>query len=158
MRACIIITAIALISGSGYGIAGDPQADNAGKEELKPQTVCPVMGGKINKDSFVDVKGKRIYLCCQGCEKAIKADPDKYIKKIQDSGEKPAELQTVCPVMGGKINKDSFVDVKGKRIYLCCQGCEKAIKADPDKYIKKMEDAGIVIEAAPTEDSKEKKK
>lgn len=64
---------------------------------------------------------------------------------------KELKAQTVCPVMGGKINKDSFVDVDGKRIYLCCQGCEKAILADPDKFLKKMEDEGIVLDPAPAE-------
>ena len=64
---------------------------------------------------------------------------------------KELKAQTVCPVMGGKINKDSFVDVEGKRIYLCCQGCEKAILADPDKFLKKMEAEGIVLDPAPAE-------
>jgi YHS domain-containing protein len=58
------------------------------KTELKPQSVCPVMGGKIDKNSYVDVKGKRVYLCCAGCKKAIKADPDKYLAKIKEKGEK----------------------------------------------------------------------
>lgn len=126
------------------------------EEELKAQTVCPVMGGKINTSSFVDVDGQRIYLCCQGCEKAIKADPEKYIKKMAENGEKPALLQTTCPVMGGKIKKTSYVDVKGKRIYMCCDGCSGAIKADPDKYIEKLEKEGVTIDTAPekTEDKK----
>ena len=60
-----------------------------------------------------------------------------------------AEPQTQCPVMGGKVNKQLFVDVNGKRIYVCCGGCIKAIKADPDKYIKQMEAAGIELEKTP---------
>ena len=60
-----------------------------------------------------------------------------------------AKTQTICPVMGGKIDKKSFVDVKGKRIYMCCPGCADTIKADPDKYIKKLEDQGVVLEKAP---------
>lgn len=60
-----------------------------------------------------------------------------------------AKAQTTCPVMGGKIDKKCFVDVKGKRIYMCCPGCASKIKADPDKYIKQLEDQGIVLEKAP---------
>jgi len=65
--------------------------------------------------------------------------------------EKKAEpkTQTVCPVMGGKINKAQYADVKGKRIYVCCPGCIGKIKADPDKYIKQMETKGIVIDKTP---------
>lgn len=71
-----------------------------------------------------------------------------------------AKAQTVCPVMGGKIDKKCFVDVKGKRIYMCCPGCADKIKADPDKYIKQLEDQGIVLEKAqePKKDATEVKK
>jgi YHS domain-containing protein len=61
--------------------------------------------------------------------------------------------QTTCPVMGGKINKKLFVDVKGKRIYVCCAGCISKIKANPDKYIKQMEAEGIVLEEAPKQEN-----
>ena len=57
--------------------------------------------------------------------------------------------QTTCPVMGGAINKALFVDHDGKRIYLCCAGCTGAVKADPAKYIKKLEDQGIALDKAP---------
>ena len=57
--------------------------------------------------------------------------------------------QTTCPVMGGKINPAQYVDVNGKRIYVCCAGCTGPIKADPAKYIKKMEAEGIEIEKTP---------
>ena len=61
-----------------------------------------------------------------------------------------AKAQTTCPVMAGNpINKNIFVDVEGKRIYVCCKGCIGAIKKNPAKYIKQMEAAGIVLEAAP---------
>jgi rhodanese-related sulfurtransferase len=59
------------------------------KKVVKPQTTCPVMGGKISRKIFVDVKGRRIYACCQGCLPKIKAEPDKYIKKILAKGETP---------------------------------------------------------------------
>ena len=59
---------------------------------------------------------------------------------------KKAKLQSTCPVMGGKINKKLYVDVKGKRIYVCCAGCVAAIKKDPTKYISKLEKAGVTIE------------
>ena len=63
--------------------------------------------------------------------------------------EKVQKKQTTCPVMGGKINKAQYADVKGKRIYVCCPGCIGKIKADPDKYIKKMEAEGIVLDKTP---------
>ena len=63
--------------------------------------------------------------------------------------QEPPKKQTVCPVMGGKINKAEYADVKGKRIYVCCAGCIAKIKADPDQYIKQMEAEGITLDKAP---------
>jgi YHS domain-containing protein len=62
------------------------------------------------------------------------------------------QTQTTCPVMGGKINKAQYADVKGKRIYVCCPGCIGKIKADPDKYIKQMEAEGIVLDKTPKQE------
>jgi YHS domain-containing protein len=56
------------------------------KTEVKKQTTCPVMGGKINKAQYADVNGKRIYVCCPGCIGKIKAAPDKYIKQLAAKG------------------------------------------------------------------------
>jgi len=63
--------------------------------------------------------------------------------------QEPLKKQTVCPVMGGKINKAEYADVKGKRIYVCCAGCIAKIKADPDQYIKQMEAEGITLDKTP---------
>ncbi len=65
--------------------------------------------------------------------------------------------QTTCPVMKGKkIDSKQYVDVNGKRIYVCCPGCIAPIKANPEKYIGEMEAAGVVLEDAPAKaESKE---
>jgi len=126
--------------------------DKAAEKDSKAQKICPVMGGKINKSQYADVKGKRIYVCCMGCIATIKKDPDKYIKKLEAEGVKIQELkkQTTCPVMTGTpIKKSLFADVKGKRIYVCCGGCIVAIKQDPDKYLKILEEEGILLEDVP---------
>ena len=61
----------------------------------------------------------------------------------------PTQPQTVCPVMGGKINKNLFVDVDGKRVYVCCKGCLPDLKQDPAKYIAQLEAKGVKLDAAP---------
>ena len=57
--------------------------------------------------------------------------------------------QTVCPVMGGKVNKTLFVDYDGKRVYACCSGCLPDLKQDPAKYIKQLEAKGVKLDATP---------
>ena len=53
--------------------------------------------------------------------------------------------QTTCPIMGNPINEDVYVDYQDKRIYFCCAGCDTSFQEDPDKYIKQMEDEGVVL-------------
>ncbi len=115
------------------------------KAEIKLQTTCPVMGGAIDKNLYIDHDGKRVYICCKGCEAPLKKDPAKYIKALEAEGVTVAKLQTECPVMDGVIDKSLYVDHGGKRIYVCCQGCIAAVKKDPAKTIKSMEAAGVAL-------------
>jgi len=68
------------------------QAGGAPTAGAKAQTVCPIMGGKINKAQYVDVGGHRVYMCCGGCADKIKADPAKAIRSIRARGEEPERL------------------------------------------------------------------
>jgi YHS domain-containing protein len=68
--------------------------------------------------------------------------------KAEKEEEKAKVAQTACPVMGGKINRDVYTDHDGKRVYFCCKGCVATFKKDPAKYVKKLEDAGVILDAA----------
>ncbi len=126
--------------------------------DTKVQTICPVMGGKINKEIYADYQGERIYFCCKGCVDEFLQNPGKYVKKLKDQGitlektplplptEKSPKPQTKCPVMGGKINKEIYTDYEGNRIYFCCHGCVEKFKADPDMYMKIMEEEGVMLD------------
>jgi len=47
--------------------------------------------------------------------------------------------QTTCPVMeGNPINKQYFVEYKGKKVYFCCPGCDKKFTANPEQYLAKL--------------------
>lgn len=59
---------------------------------LKLQTECPVLGGPIDKNLFVDYKGKRIYVCCAGCIETVNADPEKFLKILADKNEYAEEV------------------------------------------------------------------
>ena len=89
-----------------------------------------------------------------GCEKK-ESQTSEPIEKLtttpaqeQSVTTAAGRTQTVCPLMGGKINKNIFADYNGKRVYFCCAGCVDAFKKDPAKYIKQMEDKGIVLDKA----------
>lgn len=108
LKSIFVSTAITLLT-AGLLLAEEGQqpttpASPDAVTAARPQTVCPVMGGQIgplDKALYVDVKGKRIYICCAACESAILADPDMYIKKIEKRGETvadaPSSPETVTP-------------------------------------------------------------
>ena len=66
-----------------------------------------------------------------------------------DDGVAQDGKQTLCPIMRGKINKDLYADVEGKRIYVCCASCIDRIKSNPGKYIEKLEKQGITLDKTP---------
>ena len=73
----LLISVVVLALAAGPALAAD---------QPKPQTLCPVLGGNVDKQVYVDYQGKRVYFCCQGCDAAFKKDPEKYMKKLQEQG------------------------------------------------------------------------
>jgi len=59
------------------------------------------------------------------------------------------EAQVACPVQGGKINKDLYVDYQGQRVYFCCPACIDIFKKDPEKYLREMRKQGVTPEKTP---------
>lgn len=78
----------------GHDHAGHDHAAHEGHDhgELAAQTTCPVMGGTINKELYVDKDGKRIYVCCEACIEKLKADFAKYEAKLEEMGQKAQTL------------------------------------------------------------------
>jgi YHS domain-containing protein len=102
-----------------------------------PNKICPVMGGKINPSIFTEYKGHKIYFCCPSCIEQFKAEPQKYLKKIPKAPEQ--NINKICPVMGGKTNKNIHTNYKGNTIYFCCPSCIEVFQKDPEKYMKILE-------------------
>jgi len=63
----------------------------AGSAFSKEQAMCPVMGGKVNKEIYVDHAGQRVYFCCNMCIDTFKKEPGKYLKKMAADGVVPAK-------------------------------------------------------------------
>ena len=96
--------------------------------------------------------------CLQGCGKDkdvaqtdMNNETTKAVEAAKDvvADAAVAGDQKKCPIMGNPISKSLYVDHEGKRVYFCCGGCPARFKADPEKYIKKMEADGVVLEKTP---------
>lgn len=71
----LFITALMVLCENGYTLDKSPS-----------QAICPVMDAPIDESLYVDHNGKRIYVCCGACISAVRRNPEKYIKELQDSG------------------------------------------------------------------------
>ncbi len=121
----------------GFSAAAEEKVELPVKAAPILQLVCPVMGGKINPELYVDVDGRRVYVCCAGCTAAILKEPAKYIAKVD---EHISARQQTCPVMeGNKVDRKLFVAHQGRKIYVCCRGCLPKVEADPAGYLKKVD-------------------
>ena len=84
--------------------------------------------------------------CCS------KSKAEKKEKVKQETVQKAEVNQTVCPVMGGEINKEIYADNNGKRVYFCCQKCLNTFQKNPEKYMEKLEEEGVTLENAPEQE------
>lgn len=73
-------------------------------------------------------------LILYGCSKKVETTEPVTTEAVAAT----ATEQKTCPVMGGAVNKNMFVEYKGKKVYFCCAGCEEKFKANPEKYIAKL--------------------
>jgi YHS domain-containing protein len=85
IRLILVLGAALGMLAFGLGLTGIAQA--------APQTLCPVLGNKIDKNVFVDYHGERIYFCCSGCINEFKKNPAKYLEKMKSEGVTPAKMQ-----------------------------------------------------------------
>ena len=57
------------------------------KELIEKQKTCPVTDQPLRsmgQPVKVRVKGRTVFLCCAGCKKKLLANPDKYLKKLDE--------------------------------------------------------------------------
>ncbi len=69
-----------------------------------------------------------------------------------------AQQQVICPVTEsplGSMGTPLKIDVNGKAIFICCEGCREALLSEPDKYLARLT-AGVSDHArdvvSPTEE------
>jgi len=62
--------------------------------------------------------------------------------QAQCCGEKPSSS-----IQKKEIDATLYIDIKGKRIFTCCKECLEKIKADPEKFIKDIEEGGVKFDS-----------
>ncbi len=165
---------------SQFQISGKPSLlnppedrESAALDQLSPedrklalaQKVCPVTGAKLGsmgKPYRISLGERIVFLCCKGCEGAVKKDPAGILEKLADvtPGELSAEeraafdklvpedrelalKQKRCPISGERLGSmgTPYKLILGNRVvFLCCGGCEGEARQDPDSILKKLDE------------------
>lgn len=142
------------------------------------QVICPVTEVRLGSMGMgtpikLEIEGRTVFICCEGCRDSWVNEPDKYFKILDDylSGKTKqpeltdaerseirkalellseedrvlAEAQEICPVtevplgsmgMGTPIK----LEVDGRTVFICCEGCRDGMLGNPDKYFKFLDD------------------
>lgn len=113
--------------------------------------------------SFVAVSMLLLVLGLAGCQRATQpantnaehkhgdkkhADKDDAkikaaLAKLSPENRKLAEEQMMCPISGdrlGSMGTPIKIMLKGQPVMLCCDGCQKDAKANPDKTLAKVKE------------------
>ena len=95
----ILVVTLLVFSSVALAACGSFASGHKAKGEIVNDT-CPVMGGKVDKDTpYATVyKGKKIGFCCSGCVGKFNENPKAYMKKLQK------ECVIECPKCGAKID------------------------------------------------------
>jgi YHS domain-containing protein len=145
-----IAMTVAPVAGDAFG--GDPY----------PLDTCAVSGEKLGADAVTTVltgmkdknlDGTQVKFCCAKCEASFKADPSKYLAKMDEAIVKAAPTYPIegCLVMTDeKIDDSAKTVVYQNRVYkLCCKKCVARFSKDPAKYAKDY-DAAVIAKQKPT--------
>jgi len=106
------------------GTSAEPKAPT----EIKPMPVEPGKGEEPKKEGAAVTK-------------PLTEDQIAAIKKLPAEEQPIALAQMVCPVSDeplGEMGAPIKQVVGGKTFYICCAGCEKAVKATPDEIVAKL--------------------
>jgi hypothetical protein len=103
------------------------------------QEICPVSGkklGSMGDPIKVQVGKETLFLCCKGC--ARQEIKPKYWATIHANF---AKAQRVCPVMEQTLPKNpKWTIVEGQIVFVCCPPCTKKIAANPQKYLRAVDE------------------
>lgn len=104
----------------------------SGCEDDEPQTV----GERI--DEGIEELGEGIEEAGEEIQEEAEDTAEEIQESTDDAQSNAAVRQEVCPVMGGKINPELYVEYQGEKVYFCCAGCPEEFQKNPEQYLAKL--------------------
>lgn len=163
MKTITYITAFCCLALLGASAASSLQDSADDKENRNPLTLnvyaldtCPVSGQKLGsmgdpvvKEYDHDGAKREVRFCCPPCIETFEKDKEKHFteidKKLIEQQKSHYPLKE-CIVSGRSLEgSDSVVDHihEGRLVRFCCLNCPRRFKADPDRYMVRLDEAII---------------
>ena len=73
---------------------------------------------------------------------AAKSEINEAISQLPVEDQAAAREQRFCPVSGeplGSMGAPIKMEVQGRKVFICCAGCEDALRSEPEKYLAKLD-------------------
>jgi hypothetical protein len=106
---------------------------------IAAQKICPVSGealGEMGTPVKTKIGDQTVFLCCKGCV-GKEVSKDNWQKVTANL----IAAQGTCAVLDKPLPKDAAsLVVNNRQIFVCCKMCLAKIKADPAKYIEKVDE------------------
>ena len=138
MRIARMLLVIALISGVGQ-VAGAGELTRRDRLRIAVQEICPVSGQKLGEHGppvKVQLGQQTVFFCCQGCLHG-KVSPQHWATIHANF----ARAQRICPVMKKELPaQPKWAFVQGQIVYVCCPPCTKKLAAEPEKYLRQIDE------------------
>lgn len=119
------------------------QQESPASTPIYPNPSCPIMGKPVSKKLFAETEFGRIYVCCKSCVKDILADVPAAYRTAYPTDTKIEN--TICPVSGGKIRKDSpAVVLQGVSFFVRDAGDVEKARENSQIVLAKLHDPTLV--------------
>ena len=123
-----------------------PVEDPIPAAETYPLDVCAVAGkklGSMGKPIDFVHEGRQVRFCCRGCVPKFKANPEKYLTSVDKNivaAQKKNYPITSCVISKEKLDETAKdVVVNNRLVRLCCGGCVRKLKKNPQKFFKELD-------------------
>jgi hypothetical protein len=142
MRIKSLLIGLAFVAAATWlsqSAAADDKTAHEDELMIAAQKICPVSGealGQMGAPVKTKIGDQTLFLCCKAC---VGKEPSK--ENLQKVTDNLIAAQGTCTVLGNPLPKDApSIVVNNREIFVCCKMCFDKIKADPNKYIAKLDE------------------
>ena len=97
-------------------VASEPKQPHAkhASYTVAEQKICPVTTlklGAMGDPVQAEVDGGKVWTCCEACPPKLKAEPAKYLARLEPAPQDEVIRPMAAPVLGGLLIADEVIDV-----------------------------------------------